>query len=76
MPVTTRTSTKVSDNRKNVLILVAHGTDALETTAMVKVLRMANLTVDFESVEENVCVSLLPELPLICDLNVKDCAKI
>ena len=75
MPVITRSSRKVVGQKKSVLIPVANGTDALETTAIVKVLRMANLTVDIASVEDNVCVSLLPELLMISDLDIKDCRE-
>ena len=73
MPVITRNSRKAFGQQKNVLIPVAHGTDALETTAIVKVLRMANLTVHIASVEDNACVSLLPDLLLISDVNIEDC---
>lgn len=61
--------------QKRVLMPVANGTDALESSAIIKICRMAGLIVDIASVEDDVQVTLLPEMKFTADCLIKNCMK-
>ena len=60
---------------KSVLLPVGNGSDALESSAIIKVCRMAGLSVDIASVEEDTDVTLLPGMNFRADYLIKKCKK-